>query len=554
MFPRSSFFGKRIARMRANQITLYSSGVMSDNEHVEYADEVEDFDDDFVEEVDEVEEVDDDDGMDGALADAGTCVCGGDGVRLWLCRVLNSVSSPMQTNEFRRRFTHRVTSRVRILQMRSRLRQPIRPRRPPIKDRYGFSSSIRNARALRSSPAPTGHELTPASLPARSLQMLYIPGIGYIPLSSLGGLGQNLNLGAARQAQVAPPNPEGEREWTGFSEMPSITQDSINDLFGALEGDEKKDLTVLVLGKGGAGKSSTVNSLFNEQAANVQAFGLDNTRPSMYSRVAPSGFVFHVIDTPSLLDQDVVAEGRLEAVAKSIKDKEIDAVIFLDRLDEYSVGSVDLALIKAVTRFFGPSIWENTVLCFSRGAESSAPPGIDFYEHVAQRENQLKNAIAKAAGQSYDMASALVENSSRCPKNNDDEKVVSGDTPWVADVLEKLVEVALNHLPYEYNEEVAKKKSNPNSRRKWLIPLVLAAQVGIKFLLDKVLDDDGCKGDENGPFDAQTVKERREELKEEKKERRAGKKAGGGFAESEESEEEAAAAEDDDAFDDSDDE
>ena len=531
---------------------------MSDNEHVEYADEVEDFDDDFVEEVDEVEEVDDDDGMDGALADAGKSVCGGDGARLWLCRVLNSghfahadkripstfyspchIARAHPADEIEAEATDTPAEaadkgQVRILKL----------------DFTALElSGARCCPPLPDTNSPP--RLSPLVLP---LQMLYIPGIGYIPLSSLGGLGQNLNLGAARQAQVAPPNPEGEREWTGFSEMPSITQDSINDLFGALEGDEKKDLTVLVLGKGGAGKSSTVNSLFNEQAANVQAFGLDNTRPIMYSRVAPSGFVFHVIDTPSLLDQDVVAEGRLEAVAKSIKDKEIDAVIFLDRLDEYSVGSVDLALIKAVTRFFGPSIWENTVLCFSRGAESSAPPGIDFYEHVAQRENQLKNAIAKAAGQSYDMASALVENSSRCPKNNDNEKVVSGDTPWVADVLEKVVEVALNHLPYEYNEEVAKKKSNPNSRRKWLIPLVLAAQVGIKFLLDKVLDDDGCKGDENGPFDARTVKERREELNEEKKERRAGKKAGGGFAESEESEEEAAAAEDDDVFDDSDDE
>jgi GTPase Era involved in 16S rRNA processing len=348
-------------------------------------------------------------------------------------------------------------------------------------------------------------------------QMLYIPGIGYIPLSSLGGLGQNLNLGAARQAQ-APPNPEGEKEWTGFGEMPSITQDSISDLFGALQEDEKSELTVLVLGKGGAGKSSTVNSLFNEQVAQVQAFGLDSTRPITYSRVAPSGFVFHIIDTPSLLDQDVVAEGRLEAVAKAIKDKEIDAVIFLDRLDEYAVGSVDKALIKAVTRFFGPSIWDNTVLCFSRGAETSAPPGIDFYEHVSQREAQVKRAIAAAGGKSSDMASALVENSSRCPRNNDDEKIVSGDTPWVTDVLEKIVEVALNHLPYEYNEEAAKKTSNPNSRRKWLIPLVLAAQIGAKFLLDKLLDDDGCRGDENGPFDAQTIEERRAELREERKE------------------------------------
>lgn len=346
-------------------------------------------------------------------------------------------------------------------------------------------------------------------------QMLYIPGIGYIPLSSLGGLGQGLNLGAARQAQTAP-NPEGEREWKGFSEMPQITQDSIMDLFGALEEDEKKELTILVLGKGGAGKSSTVNSLLNEKAANVLPFQQDNTRPVTYSRRAPSGFVVHVIDTPSLLDQDVVAEGRLEAVAKCIKDKEIDAVLFLDRLDEYSVGTVDAALIKGVTRFFGPSIWDTTVLCFSRGNESSAPPGVDFYEHVAQRENQLKKAIAAAGGKSADMACALIENSSRCPTNVDGEKVVSGDTPWITDVFEKVVELVLNSFPYEHNPESAKKQSNPNSRRKWLIPLVLAAQIGVKFLLDKLLDDDGCRGDENGPFDAQTVRERRQELKEDK--------------------------------------
>lgn len=350
-------------------------------------------------------------------------------------------------------------------------------------------------------------------------QMLYIPGIGYIPLSSLGGLGQGLNLGAARQAQAAP-NPEGEKEWKGFAEMPKITQESIMDLFGALEEDEKKELTILILGKGGAGKSSTVNSLLNEKAANVLPFQQDNMRPVTYSRRAPSGFVLHVIDTPSLLDQDVVAEGRLEAVAKCIKDREIDAVLFLDRLDEYSVGAVDNALIKGITRFFGPSIWDATVLCFSRGNESSAPPGVDFYEHVAQRENQLKKAISSSGGTSSDMACALVENSSRCPTNADGEKIVSGDTPWITDLFEKVIELVLNSFPYEHHPETAKKHSNPNSRRKWLIPLVLAAQIGAKFLLDKLLDDDGCRGDENGPFDSQTVRERRQELKEEKEEQK----------------------------------
>lgn len=354
--------------------------------------------------------------------------------------------------------------------------------------------------------------------------MLYIPGIGYIPLSSLGGL-PGLNLGGARQTQAAP-NPEGERDWKGFTDMPAVTQQSIEDLALALQEDDKKDLTILVIGKGGAGKSSTINSILNESAASVLPFQQDSTRPIVYSRKAPigsDGFVLNIIDTPSLLDQDAVSEARLEAIAKSIKDKEIDAIIFLDRLDEYSVSRVDRAVIEGVTRFFGPAIWENTVLCFTRGSESSAPPGIDFYEHVATRETQVKNAIARSGGDASNMASALIENNSSCPTNPDGEKIVAGDVPWVIDVIEKVVEISMEKAPFEYSAEAAAKASNPNRRRKWLIPLILAAQVGIKLLLDRVMDDDGCRGDENGPFDAQTVKERRAELKEEREEERRNK-------------------------------
>jgi hypothetical protein len=38
------------------------------------------------------------------------------------------------------------------------------------------------------------------------------------------------------------------------------------------------------------------------------------------------------------------------------------------------------------------------------------------------------------------------------------------------------------------------------------------SQVALKLLLDKVMDEDACRGDSNGPFDAQTAKERREQL------------------------------------------
>lgn len=191
-------------------------------------------------------------------------------------------------------------------------------------------------------------------------------------------------------------------------------------------------------------------------------------------------------------------------------------MLFLDRLDVYSMDVVDTALIAGITRVLGSQIWANTILCLTRASEAAPPAGVDFDEHVAERERQLKGAIDAAGGNSVDVGIALVENSSRCPVNADGEKVVAGDVPWLAELFEKALEVALNVAPFEYDPAAAAKAADPGRRRKWLIPLVLALQVGAKILLDRVMDEDGCLGDANGPFDAKTVEERREELKREK--------------------------------------
>ena len=187
-------------------------------------------------------------------------------------------------------------------------------------------------------------------------------------------------------------------------------------------------------------------------------------------------------------------------------------MLFLDRLDSYAVDALDAAVIEGITRVLGPQIWSNTVLCFTRGSEGSAPPGVDFEEHVAAREAQLRAAVAAGGGGAADMAVALIENSSQCPLNADGEKVLPGETPWIVDLMEKVVDVALNTAPFEYRPAAAAKAADPNRRRKWLIPLVLAAQVAATLIRDRVMDEDGCKGDASGPFDAQTVEERRAEL------------------------------------------
>ena len=154
---------------------------------------------------------------------------------------------------------------------------------------------------------------------------------------------------------------------------------------------------------------------------------------------------------------------RLEAIGKTVKDRPIDVVLYLDRLDAYAVDALDQALISGITRVLGADIWQCAVLGFTRASESATPPGLEFHAFAEQRGEQLKAAIAKSGADASDLPVALIENSSQCERNADGEKIVPGDAPWIAELFEKAVEVALNAAPWEYNPRAAAKGATPTA-------------------------------------------------------------------------------------------
>lgn len=391
-----------------------------------------------------------------------------------------------------------------------------------------------------------------------------------------------------QQQQQAPapsrsPPPLAPKEWAGLSGMPEPTRDRIEDALdrfaqaAAVGGaaaaaayndnnNKKAALTVLILGTPGSGKSATTNSLLNERVALVSPLQSEAGRPVLAARRPPPGspqVTVAVIDTPSLVasaefgDDDAgggVSFAAAGALGNALSGRPIDAVLSVDRLDGFPIGSFELALARAYSSAFGVGIWDKATLVLTHGRLSCPPGGASLDDYAAARAAELRGALRKAGARpsTAPLPALLAENGSRCPKNDAEEPVLADGEPWLPAVWEAIVDSALSSpsstavpdgsspggaavSPYVPDAARARRAADPNRKRLWLVPLLLAAQVALRwFVLDRVIGDDACRGDREGPFPEDVAKMNLQERREARKKRggrRArgkGKKAGGG--------------------------
>lgn len=75
-----------------------------------------------------------------------------------------------------------------------------------------------------------------------------------------------------------------------------------------------------------------------------------------------------------------------------------------------------------------------------------------------------------------------------------------------------MVHCAIANAPYEWSPSV-ERATDPNKKRRWLVIPILLAQIALKkFVIDRLLEDDGAVGDQYGPFEPETIAENREVL------------------------------------------
>ncbi|KAL3524092.1 hypothetical protein ACH5RR_016926 [Cinchona calisaya] len=270
------------------------------------------------------------------------------------------------------------------------------------------------------------------------------------------------------------------REWTGIQQFPAATQTKLHELLGKLKEQNVSTLTILVMGKGGVGKSSIVNSIIGERVVPVSAFQSENPRPMMVSRTR-LGFTLNLIDTPGLVEGGYVNDQALQIIKNFLLNKTIDVLLYVDRLDAYRVDNLDRQVVKAITDSFGKEIWRRGLVVLTH-AQLSPPDGLMYDDFFFRRSEALLKVVRLGAKikkqdiKNTPIPVVLVENSGRCNKNESDEKILPNGTAWIPNLVQTITDVVLSGGTGILVDKKLIEGPNPNDRGKLVIPFILAFQ------------------------------------------------------------------------------
>ncbi|KAL8153360.1 hypothetical protein V2J09_011120 [Rumex salicifolius] len=299
------------------------------------------------------------------------------------------------------------------------------------------------------------------------------------------------------------------REWAGINQFPAATQARLLELLGKLKQENVHTLTILVMGKGGVGKSSTVNSIVGERVVAVSAFQSEAPRPVMVSR-SRAGFTLNIIDTPGLIEEGYVNSRAIDMIKRFLLNKTIDVLLYLDRLDAYRVDNLDRQIIKVITESFGKGIWQRAAIVLTH-AQLSPPDALTYQEYFSKRSEAILKVVNEAAGIKnrepivshismielsnpclnlhlvglcsgrgivFNIESVipvvLVENTGRCNKNENDEKVLPNGVVWISNLVGTIIDIVSNGSKAVLVDQKLIDGPNANARFKKWIPLILA--------------------------------------------------------------------------------
>jgi predicted GTPase len=195
----------------------------------------------------------------------------------------------------------------------------------------------------------------------------------------------------------------------------------------------KRQFTFLLIGRTGVGKSSIINSLMGEQVAPTDEFEPKTVTVDEYT-FEHNGHSFVLIDTPGLCDALPSSKHNhkyMRKIADKLKSKQrdVDCVMYVTRLDDTRVLADEQYAIKFLTKKLGKKFWKHAFIVFTF-ADKVSPQ--DFANRLKRRQELLQKEIKKYAGKVAETIPAV-------PVSNTDRQTPDGKE-WLGELFTAIVE------------------------------------------------------------------------------------------------------------------
>ncbi len=126
----------------------------------------------------------------------------------------------------------------------------------------------------------------------------------------------------------------------------------------------ENELRFAVIGLVGAGKSSTINSIFGKTVAKVNPYEAETHSVSSYSNES-LGVKYTIFDTPGLGESEDEGLNTKYINEMKMEIKEVDCVLYLTHLDDPRVRGDEKRCIRLFSEAFGASVWKHSVIVFT---------------------------------------------------------------------------------------------------------------------------------------------------------------------------------------------
>ncbi|QYJ77926.1 GTPase [Shewanella acanthi] len=187
---------------------------------------------------------------------------------------------------------------------------------------------------------------------------------------------------------------------------------------------------VILAGRAGVGKSSTVNTLMDKKVTNVDRYKTGTTEIMTFQREY-GGIKFRFTDTPGLCDS--MQEERKDIQNLTELKKRIAGsfcLLYITEIDSSRVASDEKRAIKMLTETLGKTVWNQSIIVFTGTDRTSSQ---DYESVLSKRSELLKETI-------YAFSKINVEEQISVVSLSNNLKTLPNGQTWMPTLYEKILQ------------------------------------------------------------------------------------------------------------------